>query len=109
LKPEDAVCFFQARQTICASHLARKSCQFAGASEMQKRFDQIDTGKFNTDISDEPRVISIPTSAVPLTEPHIGTYLSSARYCSTRHSGPVHSIDAEYQGCQKLSAWRQSD
>jgi hypothetical protein len=25
LKPDDALCFVQERQTICASHLARKS------------------------------------------------------------------------------------
>jgi hypothetical protein len=73
LKPEDAVCFFQARQTICASHLARKSGQLTGASEMQKWCDQIDTGKFNPNNSDDSPVISIPTSAVPPAEPHIGT------------------------------------
>src|SRR5256885_11818961 len=33
LKPDDAGCFIQARQTICASHLARKSGQVAGAIE----------------------------------------------------------------------------
>jgi hypothetical protein len=41
LKPNDAVCFFQERQTICASHLARKSGRL---TEMEEWGDQIDTG-----------------------------------------------------------------
>ena len=46
LNPSDAVCFFQERQTICASHLARKSGQLAGRIEMQEWRDQINGGKF---------------------------------------------------------------
>jgi hypothetical protein len=40
---------------------------------MQKLCDQIDNGKFNTNSSDDSHVISLPTSAVPPTESHIGT------------------------------------
>ena len=56
LEPDDAVCFFQARQTICASHLARKSGEVAGAIEMQKRCNQVDTGKFSTSSSDDSQI-----------------------------------------------------
>src|SRR5437763_495725 len=41
LNPTDTVCFFQERQTICASHLAHKSGQLAGRVEMQEWRDQI--------------------------------------------------------------------
>jgi hypothetical protein len=36
LKPDDAVCLFQARQTICVSHLARKSDEFVRTIEVQE-------------------------------------------------------------------------
>ena len=53
LKPDDAFCFVQERQTICASHLARKSGQLAGRIKMQERCDQIDAGKFCVDSRDD--------------------------------------------------------
>ena len=49
LKPDDAFCFVQERQTICASHLARKSGQLTGRIEVEEWGDQIDTGKFCAD------------------------------------------------------------